>query len=109
MANLFKRIFRIGSAEAHSALDGLENPIKMTEQGIREMKEDLYKSLEGLAEVKALVIRARNEVKTESDKAAEYEAKALQLLKKAEAGQINATEAERLATEALKKHMQKIA
>ena len=103
MANLFKRIFRIGSAEAHSALDSLEDPIKMTEQGIREMKEELQKSLEGLAEVKALVIRARNEVKTESDKASEYESKALQLLKRAEGGQMDVAEAERLATEALKK------
>lgn len=103
MANIFKRLFSLGSAEAHSAIDKLEDPIKMTEQGIREMKEELQKSLEGLAEVKALVIRSKNELKTEKNKASEYENKALQLLKKAEAGQINAGEAERLATEALKK------
>jgi phage shock protein A len=103
MANLFKRIFSIGSSEAHSALDKLEDPIKMTEEGIRDMKKELQKSLEGLAEVKALVIRAKNELQTETSRATEYEKKALQLLQKAEAGQIDAADAERLATEALKK------
>jgi len=38
--NIFKRLFRIGSAEANSLVDKLEDPIKMTEQGIRELKED---------------------------------------------------------------------
>jgi len=103
MANLFKRIFSIGASEAHSALDKLEDPIKMTEQGIRDMKKELQKSLEGLAEVKALVIRAKNELQTETGRANEYEKKALQLLQKAESGQIDSGEAERLATEALKK------
>ena len=100
---LFKRMFSIGSAEANSALDKLEDPIKMTEQGIREMKEELQKSLEGLAEIKALVIRSRNEAKTEANRAREYENKAMQLLTKADAGQIDVADAERLATEALKK------
>ena len=39
--NLFKRLFKLGQSEAHSAMDKLEDPIKMTEQGIRDMKKDL--------------------------------------------------------------------
>ena len=34
-------------------MDKLEDPIKMTEQGIRDMKKDLESSLKALAEVKA--------------------------------------------------------
>ncbi len=102
MTNIFKRLFSFGSAEAHSALDKIEDPVKMTEQGIREMKSDLHKSLEGLAEVKALVIRSKNEQQKEVEQAKEYESKALQLLTKSEAGQLDSEEAERLATEALK-------
>jgi phage shock protein A len=103
MANLFKRLFSIGSSEAHSALDKLEDPIKMTEQGIRDMRKELQKSLEGLAEIKALVIRAKNEHQIEASRVEEYEKKALMLLKKSEGGQLDLAEAERLATEALKK------
>ena len=33
--NIFKRIFRIGQAEIHAVVDKMEDPIKMTEQGIR--------------------------------------------------------------------------
>jgi len=99
--NIFKRIFKVGQAEAHSALDKLEDPIKMTEQGIRDMKKDLDKALHALAEVKAMAIRARNEVETYGNKAKDYEKKAMALLQRAESGQISAEEADRLASEAL--------
>ena len=36
--NIFRRLFKIGQAEANSAIDGMEDPIKMTEQGIRDLK-----------------------------------------------------------------------
>ena len=41
--SIFKRLFGIGSAEVNSALDKLEDPVKMTEQGIRDLKQDLTK------------------------------------------------------------------
>ncbi|MBJ6118116.1 PspA/IM30 family protein [Pontibacter sp. BT310] len=99
--NIFKRIFKIGQAETHSAIDQLENPIKMSEQGIRDMKEDLDKSLRALAEVKAMAIRARNDVENYREKAQEYENKAVQLLQRAHKGDLSTTEADRLAGEAL--------
>lgn len=99
--NVFKRMFKMGEAEAHSALDKLENPIKLTEQGIRDLKKDLDASLKALAEVKAMAIRAKNDVQTNMSKAKDYENKAMLLLKKAQAGEMEASEADRLATEAL--------
>lgn len=99
--NVFKRMFKMGEAEAHSALDKLENPIKLTEQGIRDLKKDLDASLKALAEVKAMAIRAKNDVQTNMSKAKDYESKAMLLLKKAQAGEMEASEADRLATEAL--------
>ncbi|MFY0601784.1 MAG: PspA/IM30 family protein [Cyclobacteriaceae bacterium] len=101
--NVFKRLFRVGEAEAHSAIDKLEDPIKMTEQGIRDLKKDLDNSLKALAEVKAMAIRAKNDVQTNKSKAQDYENKAMLLLKKAQSGEIEASEADRLATEALTK------
>jgi phage shock protein A len=38
---LLSRIFGIGKAEANAALDKLEDPVKITEQQIRDMKEKL--------------------------------------------------------------------
>ncbi|MCB9222706.1 MAG: PspA/IM30 family protein [Crocinitomicaceae bacterium] len=99
--NVFKRLFKIGQAEANSAIDKLEDPIKMTEQGIRDLKNDLSSSLQALAEVKALAIRAKNDAKVHTDKAAEYERKAVLLLKRAENGEITMEEADRLASECL--------
>lgn len=96
-----KRLFKIGQAEVHSAIDGMEDPIKMTEQGIRDMKEDLDKSLEALAQVKAMSIRAKNEVEEYAVKAEDYNEKAMLILKKAQSGGLEPTEADRLATEAL--------
>ena len=96
-----KRLFKIGEAEVHSAIDGIEDPIKMTEQGIRDMKEDLDKSLEALAQVKAMSIRSKNEVEQYANKAEDYNEKAMLILKKAQSGGLESSEADRLATESL--------
>ena len=101
--SIFKRLFRIGKAEAHSAVDKLENPIKLTEQGIRDMKDQLNKSLQGLAEIKALSIRAKGEINENTSRAEDYQDKAMLLVKKGESGEMDAAEADRLATEALVK------
>ncbi len=101
--SLFKRIFTLGKAETNAVIDKLEDPIKMTEQGIRDMKSDLEKSLKALAEVKAMAIRSKNEIKEQEDRAADYEKKAMMLLQRAEAGQMDTGEADRLAGEALTK------
>lgn len=101
--NIFKRLFNVGKAEAHSAIDGLEDPIKMTEQGIRDLKKDLDNALKALAEIKALAIRSRNDFNTSQAKSKDYENKAILLLKRAERGEMEMAEAERLATEALTK------
>lgn len=98
---IFGRLFKVGEAEAHALVDKLEDPIKMTEQGIRDMKKDLDKSLQALAEVKALAIRSRRDAAENKEKATNYEQKAMLLLKKAENGDITPEEADRLATEAL--------
>ncbi|MBY8963041.1 PspA/IM30 family protein [Flavobacterium sp. D11R37] len=98
-----RRLFKIGQAEVHHAIDGMEDPIKMTEQGIRDMKDDLDKSLEALAQVKAMSIRAKNEVEEYGNKAEDYSEKAMLILKKAQKGGIEPEEADRLATEALVK------
>ncbi len=98
---VFKRLFKIGQAEAHSVVDKLENPIKMTEQGIRDMKVDLDKSLQALAEVKAMQIRAKRDAEQNKSKAEDYEKKAMAVLEKAKRGDMETAEADRLATEAL--------
>ncbi len=107
--NVFSRLFKISTAEAHSAVDKLEDPIKMTEQGIRDLKKHLDESLKAFAEVKALSIRSKNDLETNRSRAKDYESKAILLLKKAESGAISAEDADRLATEALSKKEECIA
>jgi phage shock protein A len=101
--NIFARLFKIGQAETHSAIDQLEDPIKMTEQGLRDLRQDLDRSLHALAEVKALAIRARNEAEGFRAKALDYENKAVLLLQRAHRGDLPTAEADRLASEALTK------
>ncbi|WP_177760747.1 PspA/IM30 family protein [Flavobacterium sp. I3-2] len=99
--NIFKRIFRIGQAEIHSVVEKMEEPIKMTEQGIREMREDLNQALEAYAKVKAMAIRTQNSVNTKRKEAQDYENKAVLLLEKANREEISVEQAESLAKEAL--------
>ena len=99
--NFFKRLFKIGEAEANAALNNIEDPIKLTEQGIQDMKGDLNKNLEAVAQVKSLVIRAENEKEEYQAKAKDYEEKAMLILKKAYNGDITNEKADILAKEAL--------
>jgi phage shock protein A len=104
--SIFKRIFKVGQAEAHSVVDKFEDPIKMTEQGIRDLKKDLNAAMTSLAEVKGIAIRTRKESDNNKKLAADYERKAMLLLQKMQGGQLDAADAERLATEALSKKEQ---
>ena len=70
--SVFKRLFKIGQAEAHTIVDKLEDPIKLTEQGIRDLKKDLDESLKALAEVKAMSIRAKKESAEARSRAKSY-------------------------------------
>jgi phage shock protein A len=108
MWSLIKRLFRIGKAEANAAIDKLENPIKMTQQGIRDLKVDMDKSMQSLAEVKAIAIRTGREVDTYKANSDDYEKKAMALLKQGQSGQMDMAEAERLATEALARREENI-
>jgi len=103
MAGIFSRVFKIGQAEAHAVIDKLEDPIKLTEQGIRDLKTDLQQSMTSLAEVKAIAIRMKKEAEDNRNLAQEYERKAMILVQKGQTGQMAAADADRLATEALLK------
>jgi len=99
--NLFRRIFKVGEAEAHNVINRLEDPIKMTEQGIRDLKRDLQGAMTGLAEVKGVAVRLNKEAEDAKRQIGEYERKAMLLLQRAQEGQLDVAQAERLATDAL--------
>jgi phage shock protein A len=98
---VFQRIFRVGKAEVHATIDKFEDPIRMTEQGIRDLKKDLNTAMTSLAEVKGQAIRLKKQAEENQKAADDYEKKAMLLLQKAQGGDLDASEADRLATEAL--------
>lgn len=98
---IFSRLFKVGESEAHSMIDRFENPIKMSEQGIRDLKKDLQESMKSLAEVKAIALRLKRDVDNNKRLAADYERKAMMLLQKMQSGEMDQAGAERLASEAL--------
>jgi phage shock protein A len=99
--NIFRRLFKVGQAEAHDVVNRLEDPIKMTEQGIRDLKRDLQGAMVGLAEVKGVAVRLTKEAEDAKRQVQEYERKAMLLLQRAQDGHMDVPQAERLATEAL--------
>ncbi len=99
--SIFQRLFNVGKAEVHSAIDKFEDPIKMTEQGIRDLKKDLSSAMTSLAEVKGQAIRLRKQAEDNKKASADWERKAMILIQKAQGGGLDPEEADRLATEAL--------
>ena len=103
MASIFQRIFKVTQSEAHATMDRFEDPIKMSEQGIRDLKKSLQASMVSLAQVKSLAIRLQKETDDHKKMAADYERKAMLMLKRSQGGEMEEAEAERLATAALSK------
>ena len=101
--SFFQRIFKNVQSQAHSVVDKLEDPIKLSEQGIRDLKKDLKGSMQSLAQVKAIAIRLKKDSDDQKKLAKDYERKAMLLLQKMKSGDLHEAEAERLATEALTK------
>ncbi|ABK45665.1 phage shock protein A, PspA [Magnetococcus marinus MC-1] len=104
MSGLFQRLFTWGKSEAHSAMDKLEDPAKMAEQGIRDLQAEHAKNMDALAKVKAQVIRLRREMLTLQETASNYERKAMLLVQKGQQGALDGAEADRLASEALSRY-----
>jgi phage shock protein A len=101
--SIFQRLFKVGQSEAHAIVNKLEDPIKLTEQGIRDLKQDLQSAMAGLAEVKGVSIRLAKEAEDAKLQSSEYERKAMLLLQSGQEGKLDPAQADRLAMEALTK------
>jgi phage shock protein A len=62
---MLKRIFKIGQSEISALLDKIENPIKISEQSIKDLKVIFNKNLESLAKVKAVSIKLERQIKNQ--------------------------------------------
>ena len=103
MSSIFQRIFKVAQSEAHATMDKFEDPIKMSEQGVRDLKKSLQASMVSLAQVKSLAISLQKQADDQKKMAADYERKAMLILKRLQGGEMEQAEAERLATAALSK------
>ena len=103
---LFERIFRIGKSEVNSAVDKLEDPIKMADQVLRELRENYQQAIVGESEVKAIALQHRAEEQKARTKAEEWEKKANDLLDLVEEGKLDAEKGNTLATTAAESHAQ---
>ena len=103
MASIFQRIFKVAQSEAHATMDKFEDPIKLSEQGVRDLKKSLQASMVSLAQVKSLAISLQKQADDQKKMAADYERKAMLILQRLQGGEMEQAETERLATAALSK------
>lgn len=99
--SVFKRIFRIGQANVNSALDKMEDPVKMIDQILRELDADVAKVTAAVTTQIAVEKRFERELKEAQDIVARRDQQARQAL---------ASGNEELAREALsdkKRHTEK--
>lgn len=104
--NLFNRIFKIIQSELHALVSKFENPVKLIEQNIRDLKKDFDESMKSIAQIKAIAIDTKKELETKNQIATDYEQKAILILKKVKNGELSETDGDRLATEALEKRQE---
>ena len=103
MNNLFQRILKFIQSNAHAFLNKYEDPIKLSEQAIRDLKKSYDESLKGLAEIKSVIITTKRNMKNYLSVAKDYTRKANMLQRNAQNNLISQEEADRLSLEALTK------
>ena len=97
---LLDRIFRIGKSEANAVVDKMEDPSKMSDQIIRELRENYQQAIEGEAQIKAIALGHRSEESKSKTKAAEWEKKANDLLDMIDKGSLETEKGNELASKA---------
>ena len=103
MGGFFGRLLGVAKSEGHALIDKIEDPVKMTEQGLRDLRKDLELSMRSLAQVKAECIRMQRDADDQRRAAEDFERKAMLLLTRAQNGELDTGKAESLAAEALNK------
>ena len=105
---LLDRLFRISKSEVNSVVDKLEDPIKMADQVLRELKENYQTAITGESEVKAAALQHRAEEQKARTKAEEWEKKANDLLDMVEAGKLESDKGNSLANTAAESAQQSL-
>ena len=105
MFDNLKRLYTICKAEINSALNKLENPIEVAEQGVLDLKKDLSESLKSLSEIESLSIQEARNYKLAKDKSDKYEQESIRLLELAENGRMSPGKADDKAKELLEKKL----
>ena len=98
---LLDRIFRVTKAEANAVVDKIEDPAKISQQILRELRENLQEAISGTAEIKALALQHRTAETENRNKAAEWEKKANSLLDRMEKNQLSEEDGNKLVKECL--------
>lgn len=100
--SVFKRLFRIGKANVNAALDKLEDPVKMIDQILRELDEDIAKMTAAVTSQMAVEKRFEREIRETENIIARRDEQARVAVERGE---------DDLAREALidkKRHMEKL-
>ena len=100
--SLIQRLFRIGASNANALVDKMEDQVKMADQIIRELNENLSEALNAEAQIKATALQTRANEKKERDAATEWEAKTNQLLDAVEQKKVDDAKGNELAAQAAK-------
>jgi len=102
--SIFDRLFRIGKAEANAAVDKLEDPSKMADQILRELRANYQQAIQGEAEIKALALQHRANELQARNKSDEWEKKTNDLLDRIDAKQLDEAQGNDLAAKAAQAH-----
>src|ERR1700679_3310844 len=102
--SIFDRLFRIRKAEANAAVDKLEDPAKMADQILRELRQNYQQAIQGEAEIKALALQHRASEMQARNSANDWEKKTNDLLDRVDSKQLDEAKGNELAAKAAEAH-----
>ncbi len=104
--SLLQRLFRIGTANANAIVDKMEDQVKMADQIVRELSENLQEALNAEAQIKATALQTRANEQKERTAASDWESKTNQLLDAVEQKKIEEAKGNELAAQSAKSYQE---
>lgn len=102
--SLLQRLFRIGASNANALVDKMEDQVKMADQIVRELNENLNEALNAAAQIKATALQTRANETKERNLANEWELKTNQLLDAVDQKKVDEAKGNELAAQASKSY-----
>ncbi len=95
--SILKKLYKLGEAELNALTEKIQDPLKMIEMGIKDLKSDFDKNLRTLAQAKVMKIKLQKDVEEYTKRNSEIDQELIEILAKSQSNQTSSENVDKTA------------